>query len=70
VLRREGHVGEHATSPILRIPTPITAKPEGMTPASWSAIERGTSIVVADQHAVYTSSAAVWALRLYRTLLR
>ena len=70
LLRRQDDGGGWPTAPILRIPAPMTAKPDGMTVASWSAIERGTSIIVPDQHAVYTSSAALWALCAYRILRR
>jgi squalene cyclase len=70
LLRHQEAAGQWPTAPILRIPTPITVRPDGMNSEYWNLIERGTGIIVADQDAIYTSAAALWALAAFRSLMR
>jgi squalene cyclase len=49
--------------PILRIPTPMTRTPDEVE--NWRIDEEGTGVVVADQRALFTTAAALWAIATF-----
>lgn len=62
---RAAHSHGWASSPILRIPSPADRVPEEtMGPAD----ELGTNTLVTDQHASFTTAAALWALCVARDM--
>jgi squalene-hopene/tetraprenyl-beta-curcumene cyclase len=69
LLAAQGADGGWDSRPILRIPTPMTTAPDDA--ATWADIPgRGTGVIVRDQHGLFTTAAALWALSVARAVLR
>lgn len=59
--------GRWPAAPILRIPPPTAMDPEQVR--LWRIDEDGTGVVVADQHGLFTTAAALWAIATFRPML-
>lgn len=60
LIERQQADGSWATVPILRIPPPMVADPSKVP--SWGRNTLGTGVVIEDQHGLFTTSAALWAI--------
>jgi squalene cyclase len=66
LLEQQEAGGRWPAAPILRVPAPMAEKPDRMSAQAWRVMQRGTGVTVADQNAIYTSAAAMWALGVLR----
>lgn len=63
LLGKQEHDGAWGSSPILRIPSPIT---KNITLGDeWIINAKGTNVIISDQENIFTSAAAILALSVY-----
>jgi hypothetical protein len=60
--------GHWPSQPILRIPAPMTTRPA--TVRHWRRDELGTGVIIADDQHLFTAATALWALQIYRSVVR
>jgi hypothetical protein len=66
LLRNQRKNGGWPTAPILRIPPPMVKEPE--TVARWRIDELGTGVIIEDPCGIFTSSSALWAFSIYKSM--
>lgn len=59
--------GSWPTVPILKIPPPVIIDPNTIT--KWRVNQMGTEVLLEDKERIFTTSAALWALSLFRSMV-
>lgn len=60
LVEQQQYDGSWPTLPILRIPAPMIALPDDVS--EWRENEQGTNVIIADEHRLFTTATAFWAL--------
>ena len=68
LMNEQNHNGSWPPSPILRIPFPMIRKPNEVR--NWSINSKGTGVIIEDKNKIFTTSAAIWALSLFNSIIQ
>jgi squalene-hopene/tetraprenyl-beta-curcumene cyclase len=67
LINQQNSDGSWPSAPILKITPPMVMNPD--TIKNWRINQLGTGVIIEDQERVFTSSAALWALMIFRPMI-